>query len=93
MSTVPGPAREYANLLLRLHALDPHGEKDGPELVTISDAMDAPWQRMDGFYRELMGGLSIDLYALAAGSAASAHATRPEPQMPMQLSSPCPQRT
>src|ERR1035441_1808353 len=67
MSTVPTAAREYADLLLRLHDLDPHGEKDGPELVAISDAMDAPWQRMDGMYRQLMSGLSIDLYALAAG--------------------------
>jgi tetratricopeptide (TPR) repeat protein len=59
--------REYAALLLRQHELDPRGDMDSPELDAICEAMDAPWQLMDGRQRRLMRGLAEDLYALADG--------------------------
>jgi hypothetical protein len=58
---------EYARCLLRLHELDPRGEKELPEVDQVCAEMDLHWARLTGVERSRVKGLSQDLYTLADG--------------------------
>jgi hypothetical protein len=59
------PARSYARLLLRLHALIAMGQGDSEEADAIRDRLDAPWDGLMEAEQDRLGGLSEDLYQLA----------------------------
>lgn len=59
---------EYAALLRRLHEVMSRGGGDSPEADAIRDEMDGPWYALCEEERELVGGLSADLYTLTSDS-------------------------
>src|SRR5437899_3219973 len=67
-ATRSDPFTTYVALLLRLHQLYLEGKDDGPEGEAVRARMDAPWYAMTEEERELVGGLSEDLYSLAEGA-------------------------
>jgi hypothetical protein len=63
------PVLTYARLLREVHALIAQGLGDSPKAEALADEMDAPWFAMTKEEQLRMGGLSVDLYALAEGGA------------------------
>jgi hypothetical protein len=62
------PARTYARLLRKLHALIAEGKGDSSEAEAVSEQMDEPAQALTAEERERLSGLSEDFYALAEGA-------------------------
>jgi len=61
------PERQYERSLLRLHELIALGQGESDQADEVRDAMDAPWGDLDEDQREVLGGLSADLYMLSGG--------------------------
>jgi hypothetical protein len=66
-SSPSAATREYAQLLLELHALDQQGREESADAEAIRDKMDRPWYAMPQRETDLMRGLSEDLYQVSAG--------------------------
>jgi tetratricopeptide (TPR) repeat protein len=62
------PLQTSANRMLQLHRLMAAGLDDAEHGDALRDQMDDPWLAMNGRERELIQGLSEDLYVLAEGS-------------------------
>jgi hypothetical protein len=72
------PSHIYARLLQELHALIHAGRGDTPVADAVRDAMDAPWNALTEAEQDRLGGLSEDLYDLAAGNTARVRLTPAE---------------
>lgn len=62
MRTEPAYSR-YETLLKRLHDLNGEGKLDSPEADSVREDMDEPWSRLSKSEKELLSGLSSDLYS------------------------------
>ena len=58
------PVRQYEVDLIRLHELRVAGLNDSDDAELVRDGMDGPWAAMSPAERDLVGGLSADLYML-----------------------------
>lgn len=57
-------AIEYEQLLVQLSALNTQGLNDSPEADELRDRMDIPWRGMTNEERQIVRGLSADLYSI-----------------------------
>src|ERR1017187_4762669 len=74
------PILESARLLRDLHALFAHSKEESEEADAIREQMEGPWYAMTPQERELMRGLSADLYSVVDGGPPRVAMSSPELQ-------------